>query len=157
MRLAVCHIKLKLWLRKFFSAVAKVNINLPENRVKMMLNKNELSFQKVAQISIREIRSVGILPDLKIKFLINFAIHILQRITSYFLNKLKIIAKQMNYMMKLLHSYSKNIILSTGEKLRCCKVEFVEKAIMCPTSTRIPRHIHITYFLCSIRFATTKC
>ena len=102
MRLAVCHIKLKLWLRKFFSTVAKVNINLPENRVKMMLNKNELSFQKVAQISIREIRSVGILPDLKIKFLINFAIHILQRITSYFLNKLKIIAKQMNYMMKLL-------------------------------------------------------
>ena len=82
--------------------MAKVNINLPENRVKMMLNKNELSFQKVAQISIREIRSVGILPDLKIKFLINFAIHILQRITSYFLNKLKIIAKQMNYMMKLL-------------------------------------------------------
>lgn len=68
----------------------------------MMVNKNELSFQKVAQISIREICSVDILPDLKIKFLINFAIHTLQRITSYFLNKLKIIANQMNYMMKLL-------------------------------------------------------
>ena len=68
----------------------------------MMLNKNELSFQKVAQISIREICSMDILPDLKINFLINFAIHTVQRITSYFLNKLKIIANQMNYLMKLL-------------------------------------------------------
>ena len=49
-----------------------------------------------------EICSMDILPDLKIKFLINFAIHTVQRITSYFLNKLKIIANQMNYLMKLL-------------------------------------------------------
>ena len=32
----------ELWYRKLFPAVVNVNINLPENRVKMMLTKNRL-------------------------------------------------------------------------------------------------------------------
>ena len=39
---AVYHIMPELWLGKVFPAVVNVNSNLPEKRVKRILNKNEL-------------------------------------------------------------------------------------------------------------------
>ena len=39
---AVYHVMPELWLRKVFPAVVNVNSNLPEKRMKMILNKNEL-------------------------------------------------------------------------------------------------------------------
>ena len=91
---AAFNIMSELWLRKVFPAVVNVNSNLREKRVKTILTKNQLSeLPEGSKVSIREIWPASILSGLKIRFLINFSMHLLKRITSCFLNKLKVIAK----------------------------------------------------------------
>ena len=91
---AAFHIMSELWLRKVFPAVVNVNSNLREKRVKTILTKNQLSeLPEGSKVSIREIWPASILSGLKIRLLINFSMHLLKRITSCFLNKLKVIAK----------------------------------------------------------------
>ena len=132
---AVYHIMSELWLRKVFPTVVNINSNLPEKRVKMILNKNELRLLPEDSTDIYKRNMVS-------RYIIRPQDTVLNQLCyASFVKNYQLLPKQMendsqpnelsdevieeNHSLTDSNSYPKNITLSTGEKLRCRKVEFV--------------------------------
>ena len=132
---AVYHFMPELWLRNVFPAVVNVNSNLPEKRVKMVLNKNELHFLPEDSTDIYKRNMVSryiIRPQDTVlnqlcyaSFVKNYHLFPKQMENDSQPNELSDEVIEENHSLTNINSYPKNITLSTGEKLRCRKVEFV--------------------------------
>ena len=162
---AVYHIMPELWPRKVFPAVVNVNSNLLEKRVKRILNKNELRLLPEDSTDICKSNMVSryiIRPQDTVlnqlcyaSFVKNYQLLPKQMVNDSQPNELSDEVIEENHSLTNSNSYPKNITLSTGEKLRCRKVEFALRYHV-PNRHKDPEaHAHHLLFI-SIRFEMRK-
>ena len=125
----------ELWLRKVFPAVANVNNDVPEKRVKMILSKRELSLLPEDSTDIYKRNVVSRYFIRPPKEVFNHLCY------AFYVKKYQSLPKQVendsqtnelsnkfmeeNHAVNNNNSYPKRITLSTREKLVHLKVDFV--------------------------------